>query len=35
MVTGDQEVVAQAIAQKAGIDKVFSGVMPDEKSRDS
>ncbi|HPZ39952.1 MAG TPA: heavy metal translocating P-type ATPase, partial [Candidatus Atribacteria bacterium] len=31
MVTGDQEVVAQAIAQKAGIDKVFSGVMPDEK----
>ena len=31
MVTGDQEIVAQAIAQKAGMDKVFSGVMPDEK----
>ncbi len=32
MITGDNEVVANAIAKKVGIDEVHSGVTPDRKS---
>lgn len=32
MLTGDNEKVARAIAQKAGIDKVIAQVMPDRKA---
>lgn len=32
MITGDAKPVAQAVAQKLGIDTVFSGVRPDQKS---
>lgn len=31
MLTGDNEITAQAIAQEVGIDKVISGVLPSEK----
>ncbi len=33
MITGDNEVVANAIAKKVGIDEVHSGVTPDKKSK--
>lgn len=32
MMTGDQETVASAVAEKLGIDRVFSEVRPDEKA---
>lgn len=32
MITGDAKPVAQAVAQKLGIDTIFSGVRPDQKS---
>lgn len=32
MITGDNEIVAQVIAKKAGIDEVHSGVTPDKKA---
>lgn len=32
MVTGDNRITAEAIAREAGIETVFSGVMPDEKA---
>ncbi|RLY03823.1 heavy metal translocating P-type ATPase [Streptococcus hillyeri] len=33
MLTGDNEVTASAIAQKAGIDQVISQVLPDQKAK--
>lgn len=33
MLTGDNDVTAQAIAKKAGIDKVISQVLPDQKAQ--
>jgi len=33
MLTGDNEVVAKAIAKKVGIDEVHSGVTPDQKTQ--
>jgi Cu2+-exporting ATPase len=32
MITGDAEAVAQAVARDLGVDRVFAGVRPDEKS---
>ena len=32
LLTGDQEKTAQAVARRIGIDRVFSGVMPGQKS---
>lgn len=32
MLTGDQESIAQSIAQKVGIERVYSEVMPDKKA---
>lgn len=32
MLTGDNEVTAKAIGQKAGVDEVIAGVLPDEKA---
>ena len=33
MLTGDNKVTAEAVAKKAGVDKVIAGVMPDDKER--
>jgi len=33
MLTGDNEITAKAIASRAGIDEVISGVMPEEKEK--
>lgn len=33
MMTGDNEVTAKAVASKLGIDKVFAGVLPEEKAK--
>lgn len=32
MLTGDREAAAREIGEKAGIDKVYSGLMPDQKA---
>ncbi|MZQ75212.1 MAG: heavy metal translocating P-type ATPase [Peptoclostridium sp.] len=33
MITGDNEITANAIAQKTGIDRVFAGVLPEGKAK--